>query len=145
MSKIDVMRVRRILSEVREAKKVIGAILERTKDEFLTNTEARYAARYAIVEMVEGAALAGSHVLEAKFGIVSESYTEVFSALAKKGVISPSVGESLRRMTGLRNLVVHRYWEVDDSRIYDEAGGSGLGAVEKFIEEVSGYVEKEDA
>ena len=140
LPELDIMRIRRLLEEIEEAKRVVETIFKRTKDEFLRDVEAQYAARYAIVKIVEAAAVAGSHILEAKFNIISESYAEVFSMLAKKGVVSPSVSESFRRLTGLRNLVVHRYWDVDDSKIYDEAKGDGLGAVEKFAEEVRRYI-----
>ncbi len=49
------------------------------------------------------------------------------------------------RLVGLRNIIVHRYWSVDDMRIYDNAKRSGVGAVEKFIKEVLNYVETKDS
>jgi uncharacterized protein YutE (UPF0331/DUF86 family) len=45
----------------------------------------------------------------------------------------------MRRLTRLRNLIIHRYWEVDDFRIYREARESGLGMIERFMEEVEKY------
>ncbi len=45
------------------------------------------------------------------------------------------------KLVGLRNIIVHRYWVVDDLKIYKSAKNSGIGNIEKFIEEVSRYVE----
>jgi uncharacterized protein YutE (UPF0331/DUF86 family) len=42
----------------------------------------------------------------------------------------------------LRNLIVHRYWLVNDSRIYREAKASGMRLISKFVEEVREYVER---
>ncbi len=140
LPKLDIARVRRLTEEVREGKEVLVGILKRSKGEFLGSVELRYAARYAIIEVVEAAALAGSHVLEAKFNLAPESYSELFALLATKGVLSADVGEAFRKLVGLRNLIVHRYWEVDDSRVYDEAKGSSIETIEKFVEEIERYV-----
>ncbi len=141
---LDMTRLHRLLEEIKEAKAIIESILRRTRDGFLADVEARYATRYAIVKIVEGAAVAGSYILETRFDVIPESYVEVFDALSKKGVISYQVGEGFRRLVGLRNLVVHKYWDVDDGRIYDEAESNGLEVVEKFMREIEEYVEREN-
>ncbi|MEM4563646.1 MAG: HepT-like ribonuclease domain-containing protein [Thermofilum sp.] len=50
--------------------------------------------------------------------------------------MSRDVSEGFRRLVGLRNILVHRYWSVDDTRIYEEAKESGLNIVMKFVDEV---------
>lgn len=58
------------------------------------------------------------------------------------GVISPKVGEDIENLAKLRNLIIHRYWEIDNSRIYKEAKGNGLKVVEDFVKEVEEYVSR---
>ena len=41
--------------------------------------------------------------------------------LAEKKTIPISLGESLVRATRLRNILVHRYWDVDDKKVYQSA------------------------
>jgi len=60
--------------------------------------------------------------------------------LGEEGVISPRVGEGMQKLVRLRNLIIHRYWEVDDARVYREARSGGLDLVEEFAEEVEAYV-----
>jgi uncharacterized protein YutE (UPF0331/DUF86 family) len=42
----------------------------------------------------------------------------------------------MRRFAGLRNLLVHRYWEVDDARLYRELKEGGLEALRRFLRHV---------
>ncbi|MEM1714494.1 MAG: hypothetical protein QXE91_01770 [Thermofilaceae archaeon] len=41
-----------------------------------------------------------------------------------------------RWVIGMRNLLVHRRWSVDDARIRKRAKESGLNVVRKFVNEV---------
>jgi len=50
--------------------------------------------------------------------------------------VSAEVGDEVAKLVGLRNLIAHRYWEADDSRIYREAVGSGLEIIKRFVREV---------
>lgn len=45
----------------------------------------------------------------------------------------------MRRFVGLRNLIVHRYWEVDDERMYKELKEEGLRRVREYLESVAKY------
>jgi len=64
--------------------------------------------------------------------------------LLEKGVISAETAESMVKLAGLRNLIVHRYWVINDLRIYEEAMRGGIRVLEEFISEVSRCVEAED-
>ena len=143
MSRIDVQRVERLLTEIEEALDVISSSLMVREDEFLSDVKSIYAVRYAIVRIVEAAALVGMHILEMRYGVTVETYSDVFGQLSRRGVISPDVSEGFRRLVGLRNLVIHRYWIVDDARIYREAKGNGLRIIREFIDEVRRYVRGE--
>jgi len=143
VSEIDRQRVERLLMEIEEALDVINSVLEKREDEFVSDVVLIYAVRYAIVEIVEAATLVGAHILEGRYGVSVETYSDVFEQLSRRGVISPNVSDGFRRLVGLRNLIVHRYWTVDDARIYKEAKGNGLRVIREFVNEVRKYVEKE--
>lgn len=140
MSRVDVGRIRRLVDEIVEGLNVIKDVISMPKNSFLNDLRSRYAIRYAVVEIVEAAALIGLHILENVFGVSPETYSEIFDALAKFNIIDLSTRDGMRKLVGLRNIVVHRYWMVDDSRIYDEAVGGGLMVIERFIGEVEDYV-----
>ncbi len=90
---------------------------------------------------VEAAADAALLILEKVYGEEASSYREAFLKLARRGVISAETLEGMTRLVGLGNMIVHRYWEVDDARILREARGGGLRVLERFLEEVSRFAE----
>lgn len=51
-----------------------------------------------------------------------ETYASAFRVLAEVGVVDPGLADRLQRATGLRNLLVHAYLEVDPTRIWDQLG-----------------------
>jgi len=40
--------------------------------------------------------------------------------LGERGIIQRDLAAAMRRFSGLRHLLVHRHWEVDDARLYRE-------------------------
>ena len=140
MPDVDNGRVQRLISELREALSLLNEALERPREAFLSSWRDRLSVRYLIVEIVEASTSLGIHLLEAEGGRAPETYGEVFNKMAERDIISWEVAEGMRKLVGLRNLVVHRYWEVDDGRIYDEGRGSGLEVIRRFIEEVEAYL-----
>ncbi len=82
-------------------------------------------------------------ILEKKFGVTVESYRDVFRKLVLHGVIDPDTGKAMEEAASLRNMIVHRYWQIDDERIYREAKGNNMAAIESFVSEVRNYVSKD--
>ncbi|MEM4455096.1 MAG: HepT-like ribonuclease domain-containing protein [Thermofilaceae archaeon] len=100
--------------------------------------------RYCIVVVVEALADLSVTILEKDFNDAAESYREAFFKLASRKVVSLDTCNSMAKLASLRKQVVHRYWAVDDLRIYREAKEGGVEAVERFIKEVEEYVKAED-
>ena len=129
------------LEALSEAKEIVYG---KSVDEFLGNRRDRFALRYAIVLIVEALADLAIAILEKDFNVVPSGYREAFLLLAEKGVVGAELAGWMERMSALRNIIVHRYWVVDDARIYREAREGGLEAVEAFIREVERYGEVKD-
>ncbi len=136
-------RVEILLAEIRDSLEIARSMVDMDYSSFIRDVRNRYTLRLALVEIVESATSLGLYLLREIFNIKKvEGYSQVFKKLVEHGVISPEVGEEMRRLVKLRNLIIHRYWEVDDSRIYREARDSGLDVVKKFVEEVEEYVSR---
>ncbi|RLF22334.1 MAG: hypothetical protein DRN15_09235 [Thermoprotei archaeon] len=141
--KMSNARITRLLAEIKRSLEVARSITDMVYDDFMRDIRNRYTLRLAIVEIVEASVSLGLYILREFLNIkVVEGYSQVFRRLVEHGVISARIGEEMERLVRLRNLIIHRYWEVDDSRIYKEARGSGLKIVEDFIKEVSDYVSR---
>jgi uncharacterized protein YutE (UPF0331/DUF86 family) len=62
---------------------------------------------------------------------VPETPAGAFALLEKNGVISAALSARLARAAGLRNLIVHRYGDLDAAKLA-QAIASGLGDLEEF-------------
>jgi uncharacterized protein YutE (UPF0331/DUF86 family) len=53
-----------------------------------------------------------------RLGLPGEE-NDLFEKLARRGVISGVMTETLRRMKGMRNILVHEYGRVDDALVFE--------------------------
>ncbi len=141
--RLDEGYVRRVLRDAEEALEEISSAIQAGKAPFISNRTLRFSVRYSVVQLVEALADLGLAILEKGFQEEAEGYRDVFHRLALLGVVSPESAEGMKRLASLRNMIVHRYWDVDDSRIFDDAKEVGVPAVRRFIEEVKGYVSQD--
>ncbi|MCL7391649.1 MAG: DUF86 domain-containing protein [Thaumarchaeota archaeon] len=127
-----------------EAIEEVGGIISLDVESFLKDRRARFSLRYSIVLIVESLADIAVAILEKDFNEIVESHRDAIMKLRDKGLLGRRVAESIARLVSLRNLIVHRYSIVDDLKIYESAKNSGVESIERFIEEVSRYVEVKD-
>lgn len=83
----------------------------------------------------------GRHVL-VKSGLgVPEDYRELGKMLREKGIVPYELGQTLERMAGMRNVLMHLYWAIDYAKIY-HAVTSELDTFDQFLAHIHGYLEK---
>jgi len=93
----------------------------------------KYSLRYHVVVLVEVLGSICLHISLEGFGREPRSYSECYKLLEEKSFIDCS--EDLVKMTRLRNILVHRYWTVDDVKVYDSIKRN-FKCVEQLIENV---------
>jgi uncharacterized protein YutE (UPF0331/DUF86 family) len=64
---------------------------------------------------------------------------DLFEKLAQRGVISNPMSDTLRRMKGLRNLLVHEYGRVNDEIVFDTVH-QRLGDFDAFKREILAFL-----
>ena len=100
-----------------EIRKTIGELSRLTSKPYTEmGLDEKYSMRYQLVVLVEALGDIGMHVAIEDLGSEPRSYAECFKLLEAGGLIGPA--EDLVRMVRLRNLLVHRYWIIDDARVY---------------------------
>jgi uncharacterized protein YutE (UPF0331/DUF86 family) len=82
--------------------------------------------------------ICGLLVAGLRLGLPAEE-RDAFEKLREAGVLSPAITETLKRMRGFRNILVHEYTRVDDRIVYDVASAR-LGEFDAFIGEVLHYI-----
>jgi len=125
-----------VLKLASEAKSSMVFVLKIVEKPFEALSEAeRYAMRYHLIAIAEALASMALHVCRNLLDQRPETPIHAFKLLAERGVISDEVFVELSKFVRLRNLLVHRYWVVDDEKIYESIKGD-FKCVEEFLENV---------
>jgi len=74
-----------------------------------------------------------------------ESYGEYALRLARAGMMPAGLAERISRLAGLRNILVHRYLELDVSKLHDIAREIVGGVAREFIEWVQKQLQNESS
>jgi uncharacterized protein YutE (UPF0331/DUF86 family) len=106
----------RVVSDIREAVANARRLTSKSFDEL--GIYELLALRYLVIELVEAAAAACTHVLRELYGVYVEGYAACFERLARLNIIPQALAKRLAAAARLRNLLVHRYWEISDERVY---------------------------
>lgn len=134
----------RILGKVAELDSYLSElrqILPKSFDEYVRSIEKRRACERLLQIAVEAAIdICAMLVQGLRLGLPAEE-DDVFEKLAQHGVLSQKMVETLRRMEGFRNILVHEYGRVDDRIVFDVAVNR-LGDFEDFKREVLAALQK---
>ena len=91
--------------------------LEELRSDPLSTRRSQWALRYGLMESIQIVIdLACEIVAKRSLGSPS-TYRECIELLAQFGLLEQSLAETLQKMVGLRNLLVHDYDEVDINRL----------------------------
>lgn len=129
------------MSEIRQSLDRLNNISSKGKKAFFNSPDLRDSAKYRLITAIEAAISICSHIAARVFKQAPESYSDCFKILHDFGVISGELSKKLGDMARFRNMLVHIYWEIDDEKIYDLLTGD-IVDLEKYIEEIAGYLEK---
>jgi len=83
------------------------------------NEVEKYAIRYHLIVIAEALMSAILHVVRRAFGFTPETPIHALSKLRDEGLISNEELRDITNIIKLRNLLVHRYWIIDDRRVYE--------------------------
>ncbi len=127
------------IREINDAIRMLREIVDREYGRLTTHH--RLAMRYLVIQLVEAASSVCVHILMAAFNEKPEGFPECFLRLGEKGVLPGGLAERLASAARLRNLLVHRYWTIQDEKVFSSLKG-GLGDFEEFVARVRDFLEE---
>jgi uncharacterized protein YutE (UPF0331/DUF86 family) len=116
----------------------LRSVVPATLDEYLTVEKRRSCERLLQVSVETTIDICSLLVAGLRLGLPGEE-NDLFEKLADRGVISRPVADLLRRMKGMRNILVHEYGRVDDELIF-ETVGHRLGDFDAFRREILAFL-----
>lgn len=133
---IDVKRISQYIYEIKENTDDIKSILEDfSPEEILNNKRILKALKFSLVEIAESISLTIQHILAKNYGIPVKGYIDTIKKAREKNIIDESIYVSLKPFFDFRNILIHRYWEIDDSLLLKNVK-ENLESFYQFIETI---------
>ena len=115
---IDEKRISRYLLTIRENIEDLESLLKQHSDhEFLEDRLLAKSLKYCLIEIAESVSDILQHVLARKKGIAADGYVDVAVKAKQNNVIPADLIDRLLFFFKFRNVLVHRYWQVDDNEV----------------------------
>jgi uncharacterized protein YutE (UPF0331/DUF86 family) len=80
------------------------------------------------------------HILAGHFGVYAETYEESLAALRDRAVISEEVYREIKGLGGFRNILVHRYLDINPDEVF-ESFQKGLVVFPEFAREILAWLD----
>lgn len=129
--------------EIRQGISRIRDYLQVSQDQFVSDPKLVAAVKYECLVVVESAIAICTHLAATIGSRVPENYPDCFLVLRDSRVISEDLALRLVSITRFRNLLVHRYSQVDDLRVYNILS-SHLSDLEAFLLEIGSFLRKHE-
>lgn len=133
---VNTEKVITLLGEVNKAFGTLEKYSRLEKAALLGDDEKLAAIKYHFVVMLEACIDLCIHISARSFVEAPEGYAHCFELLGRHGLLSPAVAGKMAELARFRNLLVHLYWKVDDSRVV-EILQSELAAVKAFVSAIA--------
>jgi len=143
---IDKGLVQRFVFLIRDAVHELQALSlkEIGMETYQANKRTRALSEHYLRLAIEATLDLGRHVV-VKTGLgMPQEYREVGKILREEGVVPTDLGKKLEAMAGMRNVLVHLYWDIDYALLY-ETIVEELDTFERYIELIFHYVDRLEA
>jgi uncharacterized protein YutE (UPF0331/DUF86 family) len=129
--------------DIRESIDRLTAFKDIPLEEFLNDQDKQDIASFRLIVATEAAIDMCMHISAKVFKKVPEDYAGCFKFLFDHGLIDQDLSNRLGRMARFRNLLVHQYWEIDYSRMYEIITGSDVRDLEELIRQINQWIKTE--
>jgi len=142
MTRLNVDKLYAKYRDIRESIERLRLFADISLDDFLGDRDKQDIASFRLVVATEAVIDMCLHVAAKALSKVPEEYAGCFQLLADHHLIDAELASRLVKMARFWNLLVHRYWEIDYSRMYRIITGPDLDDLEKFIVQIGRLSEK---
>lgn len=111
-------------------------------EQFLKSYKDIQAAKYSLLEIMEACIDIANYIISVKSFRRAEEYSEMFKVLKEEGILGKKLANKLEDMARFRNLLVHRYGEIDNRRVL-EIIKHNLKDIEEFEKEIQKFMKEE--
>jgi len=137
---IDIEKIKRRLTEIRDNIEKIKKYSSIDEEDFWEDERNILSIKHLLLESIEACGDICVHIMAKKLFKATSSFAECFENLYKSKVINESLSEKLKKMARFRNILVHRYWQINDQKILEYAKNN-LGDFEQLMKSVVKFLD----
>jgi len=138
---VDQDKIESLIRQLREYTGYLQEIVDQDQQEFLRDPRSIGSARYYLQVSIEACINIANHIIASERLRAPKDYRDSFTVLNEADILPDEFTRTMRELAGLRNLLVHLYWDVDDQMVYDGIR-SELGDFETFVGHMIDYLER---
>jgi len=117
----------------------INKIVEEGYENFKTNFRNELASKQALLESIEACIDISNHIIATQGFRRPTDYKDVFVILEENGFLERNLSGKLQEMAKFRNLLVHRYAEMDKERLF-RIMKADIDDIKVFVEKILRYM-----
>jgi uncharacterized protein YutE (UPF0331/DUF86 family) len=112
---MHIERLQHLDSNIAELEKLASTM---SIDDFKNNITNQWALRYGLFESIQIVIDIACHIVSQNNFGNTNTYRDCIESLEKFDVIGNELGSNLKKMVGLRNILVHDYVEIEITQLY---------------------------
>ncbi|MBW2058996.1 MAG: DUF86 domain-containing protein [Deltaproteobacteria bacterium] len=144
ISKLDKERILTGLARLQEYVLTLREFSAMEEDDFLSDKRNPAAVESYLRRALETVFDLGRHILSKTFGVKELESKQIARLLGEKEIVSGPYSETLIRMAGYRNRMVHFYHEITPKELF-QIVREQLQDIERFGSEMHTFLKKYDA
>jgi len=141
---VNAKKVQGLLDNLRTHVGYLRDIARTERAVFLIDPAKIGGAKYYLQTAIAACMDLGNHIIAAEHYRQPKDYRDIFTVLNENGIIPNDFTVTLRQMAGLRNRLVHLYWEVDDKQIYDDLQNH-LSDFDTFVQYILDFMQRQSS
>ena len=139
---VDREKIESLIRHLRRYTTYLQEITQQGEEEFLRDPKSTGSARYYLQVSIETCISIANHIIATENLRAPKDYKDSFQVLNEADILPDTFTRAMQELAGLRNLIVHIYWEIDDRMIY-EGIQFELSDFEGFVEYILQYLDRQ--
>ena len=138
---INIEKIKTLEKDLLDTVHEIKSLIALEEEVFIKDQKNIYSLRYLLIEAVEAMANICNHILTRIIGQVPKGYPDCFEKLSDAKIITGELSDKLKKVASLRNILIHKYWEIDDHKVFKSAK-ENIGDFEDFLRQINNFIKK---
>ena len=115
---LDTERISKHLEDISESLRILASFRPASFDLFASDPKTQWAVEKGLERCIQDVLDVCAHILAALGAPVPDDYASIIHELGRKHVLPPEFAMRIAPMAGFRNILVHRYLDVDLREVY---------------------------